>query len=411
MRGLIQSTKGNMSAMAEVIPDTDNQSLQHFISNSPFDEEKLKKQINEDVNKKLGGEESVLLIDDSGTPKAGKSSAGVHRQYCGKLGKVENCQVGVFATLAKGVNYSIVEGRLYLPKEWIDDKERREKAGIPEDIEFKTKIEIADELIDAAKPRLKFGWVGFDGGYGKSKEFLYKIGNKGLIFMADIPSTMGVYTEKPNIVEKEYTHKGKKLKKLVATIKSTKVSEIIKNNKDDISLIKIREGTKGTIRANAMSKRVWLWDEKSKDVREMHLIYREDIDDQNDKKYSLSNAPYDKPLEKLVRMQAQRYWVERPFQEAKNVVGMDEYQCRLWTAWHRHMLLVMLAMLFMMEQKIIYGESSDLLSCRDIMQVLSKALPAKDRTVDDVITIIGERHDKREKARKNHSKNSTPQAP
>ena len=400
-----------MSAMAEVVPNTDNQSLQHFISNSPFDEEKLKKQINEDVNEKLGGEESVLLIDDSGTPKAGKSSAGVHRQYCGKLGKVENCQVGVFATLVKGTNYSIVDGQLYLPKEWIADKERREKAGIPEDIEFKTKIEIADELIDTAKHRLKFGWVGFDGGYGKSKEFLYKIGNKGLILMADIPSTMGVYTEKPNIVEKEYTHKGKKLKKLVATIKSTKVSEVIKNDKDDISLIKIREGTKGTIRANALSKRVWLWDEKSKGAREMHLIYREDIDDKNDKKYSLSNAPYDTPLEKLLRMQAQRYWVERPFQEAKNTVGMDEYQCRLWTAWHRHMLLVMLAMLFMMEQKIVYGESSDLLSCRDIMQVLSKALPAKDRTVDDVITIIGERHDKREKARKNHSKNATPQAP
>ena len=349
--------------------------------------------------------------DDSGTPKAGKSSAGVHRQYCGKLGKVENCQVGVFATLVKGTNYSIVDGQLYLPKEWIANKERREKAGIPEDIEFKTKIEIADELIDTAKHRLKFGWVGFDGGYGKSKEFLYKIGNKGLILMADIPSTMGVYTEKPNIVEKEYTHKGKKLKKLVATIKSTKVSEVIKNDKDDISLIKIREGTKGTIRANALSKRVWLWDEKSKGAREMHLIYKEDIDDKNDKKYSLSNAPYDTPLEKLLRMQAQRYWVERPFQEAKNTVGMDEYQCRLWTAWHRHMLLVMLAMLFIMEQKIVYGESSDLLFCRDIMQVLSKALPAKDRTVDDVITIIGERHDKREKARKNHSKNATPQAP
>ena len=112
--------------MAEVIPDTNSQSLQHFISYSPFDEEELKKQINEDVNNKLGGEESALLIDDSGTPKAGKSSAGVSRQYCGKLGKVENCQVGVFATLAKGSSYAMVDAQLYLPEEWADDKDRRD---------------------------------------------------------------------------------------------------------------------------------------------------------------------------------------------------------------------------------------------------------------------------------------------
>ena len=102
LRGLIQSNKGNMSAMAEVIPDTNSQSLQHFISYSPFDEEKLKKQINEDANNKLGGEEAGLLIDNSGTPKAGNSSAGVARQYCGKLGKVENCQVGVLQLWQRG---------------------------------------------------------------------------------------------------------------------------------------------------------------------------------------------------------------------------------------------------------------------------------------------------------------------
>ena len=202
-----------MSAMAEVIPDTDNQSLQHFINNSPFDEEKLKRQINEDVNNKLGGEDAGLLIDDSSTPKAGKSSAGVARQYCGKLGKVENCQSGVFAILSKDNKYSMIDGQLYLPKEWIEDEERRKKAGIPDDIKFKTKIEIAEEMIYTAKTRLKFGWVGFDGGYGKSREFLYRLGDKGLIFMADIPCKMGVYTEKPDILEKEYTHDGKKVKK------------------------------------------------------------------------------------------------------------------------------------------------------------------------------------------------------
>ena len=90
---------------------------------------------------------------------------------------------------------------------------------------------------------------------------------------------------------------------------------------------------------------------------------------------------------------------------------MDQYQCRLWTAWHRHMLLVMLAMLFMMEQKIVYGEPSNLLSCRDIVKVLGKVLPHKDRTVEDVISIIAERHKKRKLAMRYHYKSSSPQGP
>ena len=158
---------------------------------------------------------------------------------------------------------------------------------------FRTSLEIAERIIDDAEARLEFGWVGFDAGYGKSRDFLYKIGDKNLIFMADIPAKMNVYTEEPKIIEREYTRKGKKFKKLVATIKPIKASEVIENNKNDISLVKIREGTKGTISANAMSKKVWIWDEKSKNSREMHLVYREDHGNPNDKKYSLSDASQD----------------------------------------------------------------------------------------------------------------------
>ena len=220
--------------------------------------------------------------------------------------------------------------------------------------------------------------------------------------MADIPTKMHVYTEEPKIIERKYTYKGKKFKKLIATIKATKVSEVIENNKNDISLVKIKKGTKGVIRANTMSKKIWLWNDKSKNSREMHLVYREDRGNLTDKKYSLFNAPKDTSLEILLKMQAHRYWVKRPFQEAKNTVGMDQYQCRLWTAWHHHMLLVMLAILFMMEQKIVYGEPSNILSCRDIIQILTKILPHKDRTVEDVISIITKRHKKRKLAIKYH---------
>ena len=160
-----------------------------------------------------------------------------------------------------------------------------------------------------------------------------------------------------------------------------------------------------------MSKKVWLWDDKSKNSREIHLVYREYRINPTDKKYSISNAHKDTSLEALLNMRDHRYWVERPFQEAKNKVGMGQYQCRLCTAWHHHMLLVMLAMLFMMEQKIVYGEQSNLLSCRDIVQVLVKVLSHKDMTLEDVILIIYERHKKKELTIKYHYKSSSSQGP
>lgn len=171
LRGLVQAGRKNMERMAEAVPETDYQQLQHFLTHSPWDHRLVMQQVAAEADRLLGGQpDTCLLIDESGFIKKGKDSAGVARQWCGRLGKVENCQVGVFAVLCHGERHIPIDGRLYLPKEWSDDRQRCRKAGIPDaDIVARSKAEHALAMVKQARASgMRFAWVGLDGGYGKS---------------------------------------------------------------------------------------------------------------------------------------------------------------------------------------------------------------------------------------------------
>jgi len=127
IKGLLQARHRNMEKMAEVVPDTDEQSLQQFLSDSPWEYQEVMDQVAADANVVLGGKDSALLLDESSMVKKGEQSVGVARQWCGRLGKVDNCQVGVFAALSKGSEVCLVDAELYLPKSWIEDTERSDK--------------------------------------------------------------------------------------------------------------------------------------------------------------------------------------------------------------------------------------------------------------------------------------------
>jgi len=155
--------------MQEIVPQSDEQSLQHFISNSPWNDGDVQDQIALEADELLGGhEDSSLMIDESGFQKKGKKSVGVARQWNGRQGKVDNCQVGVFAALVSGDKVQPVDKRLYLPKEWTNDTKRCREAGIPPDkIVFKTKPALALEMVAEARKRgMRFKWVGADGSAG-----------------------------------------------------------------------------------------------------------------------------------------------------------------------------------------------------------------------------------------------------
>ena len=158
----------------------------------------------------------------------------------------------------------------------------------------------------------------------------------------------------------------------------------------------LRDSTKGKLRVDVLHRRVWLWDGREAQARHWHLIVRREIKARDEIKYSLSNAPAATSLQRLAQMQGQRYWVERSFQDGKSQAGLDHYQARGWKAWHHHMALVMMAMLFMLKQRIEHQDDLPLLSCADIETLLAHFLPRRDVGVEEVIRQMDVRHQKRQ---------------
>ena len=160
----------------------------------------------------------------------------------------------------------------------------------------------------------------------------------------------------------------------------------------------MREGTKGLLRVEMLQQRVWLWDGEEAHARQWHLIVRREVDTPTEIKYSLSNASAATPVPRLAFMQGQRYWVERALQQGKQDVGLGDYQVRGWRGWHHHMALVMMAMLFLLEERQLHHQTLPLLSGRDIRALLNPFLPRRDTPVEEVIRQMEVRHRKRQSA-------------
>jgi len=399
MSGLMmKAPRKNMERMEEFVEDYDYENQQQFLSDSPWDHRPLLDQLARDVDGILGGAESGLVIDESGFAKKGVKSAGVSRQWNGRLGKTDNCQVGVFAALSDGRRSSLVDMRLYLPKCWVSDPQRCEGAKIPEqERKERTKPELAREMVDKALANgLRFGWVGLDALYGNTPWLLRYIEDAGLVFVADVHSNQTVYPEDPKpYLPRRKGKAGPKFTVRRARGKGMRMSELFEGiPRAGWQEVDVREGTKGPLRVAACRRLVWLWDGVERRARQWWAVCVVD-ESSGDWKHFLSNAGPGVSLETLVRRQAVRYWIERSFQDAKTSAGMADYQARGWIAWHHHMSLVMLAMLFMLRERKIHEQEIELLSCQDIVEILDVYLPRTDGTKREVIENMRQRHRKR----------------
>ena len=402
LKGLVQTEKKNMERMAEAVPDANEQVLQHFLSNSPWDANAVMTQVAMRSNDALqDGEDRCLLIDETSFLKKGTKSVGVSRQWSGTIGKVDNCQVGVFAALGHGIHATPIDCRLYLPKKWIEDPDRCEKAGVPAHrITLLRKQDLALEMVQAARQKgISFSWVGCDGFYGEDPALLRKLDEMGEVFVADVHKDQMVWLEDPEPrIPPRKSPRGRAPEKLEARISPMRV-DLLADQKPSSSWqrVTVRETTKGELIVDILHKRVWLWDGEEPSAHEWHLIVRRETDGSKFK-YTLSNAPDDTPVKRLAFAQAQRYWVERAFQESKQHSGLDDYQVRGWLGWHHHMALVMVAMQFMLEQKLKHQDLYPLLSCADIVSLLKYALPKRAVTEDEILRQMMVRHKKRKSA-------------
>jgi SRSO17 transposase len=410
LSGLLgRERRKNIERIEADVAGSNYQGMQQFITDSPWDHAAVMDQIARDADGLLGAHrDCALYLDETSFVKKGDRSVGVQRQYCGRLGKTENCQVGVFACMGRGAHAALIDFRLFLPESWAADKERCERAKIPESEQMhRTKTELALAMVQAARARgSRHRWIGGDEVYGGNLAFCAQLEDMGESFLMDVGANITVWDADPAPAVPPAPDRGRPTRRAVRTTEAAQKWTVEKLSRTHFTggsrEVRLRASSQGPLHASVWVSRVWLWAEGSPRARERQLIVRREEDGRY--KYSLSNAPADTPWERLAHMQAQRYWIEAAFKEAKSELGMAQYEVRGWRGWHHHMALVCLAQFFTVRERQGAAESHPLLSVRDIVELLACYLPRRNRDEAEVHRQIAQRHQRREQAAKSHAK-------
>jgi SRSO17 transposase len=348
LQGLLSNTeRKNVEAMALQLEGPKSvRNLQRFVSDYQWDESWLRERHWELCAQSLSEEQGVWSIDSSEFAKKGEASVGVAPQYCGALGKTSNCQSGVFICYSSPKGHALLDSRLYLPQCWFEPgwAQRRKQCRIPEAVTFQTKPQLAVQLLQPLLEKKLFRgrWITCDCSFGNNEEFLQQL-PKDFYYLAQIACTRKVWIKQaPG--HRNLESEGCTVQELASTQKLL-----------HWQTHKVAEGEKGPIVAAFARVRVYLSAERTAES-ERWLVLRNDPDSQI--KYALSNAPQTLAMLELVRVSRARWPIERCFEENKSELGLDHYEHRSWTAWHRHMRLVFLAQLFLVRLRLKYKKNS-----------------------------------------------------
>ena len=328
---LTEHPNKNCDTLAQVVPGTSEQRLQGLLTTIDWDEDDLDRQRVQTLLTLPTEGDGVLIFDDTGFAKQGRCSVGVARQYSGTLGKTGNCQVAVNCHYAERTLAWPVATRLYLPEAWARDAERRRKAKVPEDVGFRTKPQLALELLDRAKSwGLRWACVTADADYGDNPNFLAGLERRRRRYVVAVRADFAVSTSR----------RGGEVRRADALIGAQAARSW--------RSVTWRQGSQGWMRGKFVALRAWRVDASGR--RKAGWLIGEDGSD-GKRRYSWSNFGADVPLERLVEYAHRRHWVEQYHEEAKGLLGWDQYQGRLWTGFHRHAVCVMLAYSFLVWQE------------------------------------------------------------
>ena len=347
---LVQSgERRNAENLSETVPAS-ARVMQRFLTESPWDDDAVIGRLQEYLSPRLGHPEAVWVLDGSNFPKQGRKSAGVARQYCGRLGKVANCQAGMFLAYVSPLGRAMVDKRLYLPESWTSDSGRCESAGVPADRrQYRSKTGLALEILEQALGRghLKAGWVAGDDAFGMSPSFRDGLAALGMRYVLDVPAGTTVWPLEPAWSNPDYQGFGRPRKpKLVDGQRRTMVERSDELPDGAWREIKVAEGSQGlrTYRFSAQRARIT---RSRKPGEELWAIFRRNLDG-SEPRYYLSNAPEDTPLETLAHVGGSRWRIETEFETEKSDVGLDEYETRSWAGWHRHIAMCLLGGAFLL---------------------------------------------------------------
>lgn len=312
----------NSWQLAEVLGLADPHSLQRVLREAKWEDKEVRCQLRQVVDQSMGFEQGIGVIDESGFVKWGNKSAGVARQYCGRIGKIENCQVGVYLGFVTAQSAAFLDCQLYLPQSWCDDRQRCRAAHIPDDVTFQTKPQIAQAMLEQAWDEgLPMQWVVGDTLYGNSPKLRQAIHQAERYYVLAIGSH--------HHLQQMPSEQRIALQTLTQNLSVA-----------DWERLCFRLGEKGPIWYDWQAVRVQM---KNDSIGDQWLLIQRRLSDSPEYSFYLSNAPLDTELVDLVAVALSRHSIEELFEEAKSEVGMADYEVRHWHSWHRHMTLVMLA--------------------------------------------------------------------
>jgi len=352
-------------ALAAGVPP---RNLQEFLATYKWEEDRTRDRLQEMVVREHGGPNSIGIVDETSDVKKGDKTPGVQRQWCGTVGKTENCTVTVHLAYATGDFHCLVDGDLFLPEDWSADRDRCRAAGIPEDVVYRPKWKIALELFDRARRNgVLFDWLTCDEGYGGKPEFLRQLEARGQVFVAEVPTTFSGWIHKPRVTERPFRRRkgrGRKTPRLVSGSRpAIGVANMLKYSPElrDQAWVRyhVKDSEKGPLVWEVKSIRITVKDEKGFPGMRWHLVVARNLLDPKEIKFFVSNAAPDTSVQTLLLVAFSRWRVERCFEDQKQEVGLDQWEGRRWLGLKRHLILTSVSYLFLARvRKELRGEKS-----------------------------------------------------
>jgi SRSO17 transposase len=370
MTGLLSKLERKTGEAIAYLHDQGRQGLQKFVGEIPWDHRPLLATLARQVGKDLGEADGVLVFDPSAFPKRGTKSVGVARQWCGRNGKVDNCQVGVFMAYVSRKGHTLVNTRLYLPKEWTKDRARCKQAGVPRGIKFRTRHQLALEMLDECGNRLPHGWIAGDDEMGRSSKFRRGLQARTERYLLAVPSNTLI--RDLDVPPPEYSGRGRH--PMSPFLRLDRWRSALPE--DAWTRIEVRDGEKGPLVIEVVKRRVQARTETGgTGPEELLFVTRErQADDMLKHDYYMANADPKVPLTELARVTKAAHRVEECLERAKGEAGLADYQVRNWPAWHHHQTLSLLAAWFL-NQETRRGKNPD-------PRADDAAAPTTDRGLD-----------------------------
>jgi SRSO17 transposase len=346
--GLFSDVKRKNSETIAYLHDQDRQAMQKFIGQSPWDHRPLVAELAEQIGRELGEPDGVLVFDPSAFKKQGKHSVGVARQWSGRLGKIDNCQVGVYLGYVSRIEHALVDVRLYLNKEWAKDKKRRKRAGVPKEVRFRTRHALALEMLAEHGSVLPHAWIAGDDEMGRSSAFRRELQGLGERYLLAVPSNTLV--RDLNAEPPPYAGRGRRPQ--VPFVRVDRWGAALPEG--DWMTVDVRDGARGPLVVECVKTPVRAkTDRRRNGPEETLVIFREVQDDGTIKHdYYLSNASAETPLAEFARVAKAEHRIEECLERAKGDAGLAQYQVRNWKGWHRHQTLSMLAAWFLTQEDL-----------------------------------------------------------